>query len=201
MMRKGYGRLPAALVVAGSLHAAVLLSINGPTVVKNGEPSLLQVDLVSQQEPAPAADIRETEAPAEKRAVKKQPRMEVPQPEVAYHVAEPSSQPVRTEQTSHQAEAERSGHAATAEPQLAPPHARAFILARVSYPRLARKRGWEGQVNVRFEVSNRTIHGVTRLSSSGFSVLDEAAESGLRRVSAISLVDGRYWMPVEFKLK
>jgi protein TonB len=76
------------------------------------------------------------------------------------------------------------------------------------YPLTARRRGWEGEVRVRFLVErDGTVSDVEILSSSGFSVLDEAAAATLQRIrrlpplpSTLRLSRLRLELPMVYRL-
>lgn len=78
------------------------------------------------------------------------------------------------------------------------------ILANLRYPMLARRRGWSGQVEVGFTITpDGNVGALKILTSSGFPVLDEQAETAVRRSApfnppppaAVTLV-----MPITFRL-
>lgn len=189
-----------ALVAAGCVHALILLSISDSRILVNGGLSQLQVELVAtdnrQQQGAQTDDsahattqdvAAETESEMTPTIEEGSQQSEQPLAEVAYHVADPVG--------------EREALSEAANPMLAPSSVQAAILAQVSYPHLARRRGWEGQVQLRFEVSNRAVREIALLQPCEHAVLNEAAQEGLRRMHSVSLADGRYWLPVVFKLR
>jgi len=61
--------------------------------------------------------------------------------------------------------------------------------------------GWEGRVEVGFDVHARRLSEVRLVASSGHHVLDAAALDGVRQVELIDLDDGRYRLPVRFVLR
>jgi len=75
------------------------------------------------------------------------------------------------------------------------------ILTRVSYPRRARRLGWEGKAEFRIHVISRGIQQVTMLLSSGHALLDRAAKKGINSIGALPLNDGLYRFPVVFRLQ
>jgi len=75
------------------------------------------------------------------------------------------------------------------------------ILAEVYYPMRARRHGWQGRVEFEFKVDEQAIHTITLLSSSGYPILDRAAQHGLALVHQIPLSNGLYRMPVVFHLQ
>lgn len=79
--------------------------------------------------------------------------------------------------------------------------ARAQVLSRVRenfaqhfyYPMLARRHGWQGQVLLGFSVAaNGSIHDVHVQRGSGYSLLDESAQSALNRIKQLHQV--QHWL-------
>ncbi len=76
------------------------------------------------------------------------------------------------------------------------------------YPLGARRNSWEGTVKLRFVVSRRgTIEDINVIGSSGFSILDEAAERTVRRIGKFPSIPKELTMnrlsldvPLVFKL-
>lgn len=211
MIQQGYGRLLAALVVAGGVHALLLLNIHVPVEIGSVSSSV-QIDLVAAEKQLPTEAVEERgEAVAAKESSPAGSESPMPvsseadvaatdagdsavaeqSPQVAYHPA-----PV-DENSAAGVKAESSA----TEVVLVPVAVQAVILAQVSYPRLARRRGWEGQVHLSFDVSGRVVSGITLLKASEYQVLNEAAQEGLLRMRTVALADGRYWLPVEFRLR
>lgn len=209
MMQSEYGRLLAALVAAGSAHA-VLLFVSGAVslAVQNSASPSLQVELVVAEQPVSArfetdqaveAKPKEERPPTTEAKLPPHPDSSpaaqqiaaTPKPQVAYHAdADAGEETVAATES-----------AAAAEPLPVPADIQAGILAQVHYPNLARRRGWEGQVDLRFDVSNRTVTDITILKVSAHPVLNEAAREGVLRMRAVALADGRYRMPVVFRLR
>jgi len=75
------------------------------------------------------------------------------------------------------------------------------ILTRVTYPRRARRLGWEGKAEFRIYVIGRGIQQVTMLLSSGHALLDRAAKKGINSIDVLPLHDGLYRFPVVFRLQ
>jgi protein TonB len=60
----------------------------------------------------------------------------------------------------------------------------------LSYPLLARRRGWQGEVMVAFDINViGQLHNVRLTHSSGFSVLDHSAVTAINKLQQISLPD------------
>lgn len=207
MMQSEYGRLLAALVAASSAHA-VLLFVSGAVslAVQNSASPSLQVELVVAEQPVSARF--ETD-----QAVEAKPKGERPPTTEAKLPPHPDSSPAAQQiaatpkpQVAYHADAKEETVAATesaaaAEPLPVPADIQAGILAQVHYPNLARRRGWEGQVDLRFDVSNRVVTDITVLKVGAHPVLNEAAREGVLRMRAVALADGRYRMPVVFRLR
>jgi|UPI0003775DBA TonB family protein len=75
------------------------------------------------------------------------------------------------------------------------------ILTRVSYPMRARRRGWEGRAEFRINVRAKGIQHVTMLLSTGYDLLDHAAQKGIVSIGSLPLSDGFYRFPVVFRLQ
>jgi len=75
------------------------------------------------------------------------------------------------------------------------------ILAEVHYPRQARRHGWQGRAEFEFDVHQQSIQTITLLASTGYPILDRAAQRGLSAVQHVSLSNGLYRMPVVFRLQ
>jgi len=82
-----------------------------------------------------------------------------------------------------------------------PAAVQAQMLAKVSYPKRARRHGWEGRAEFEVRVYQQSIDQVTLLASTGFPLLDQAAQRGLVSVRDIPLSNGLYRMPVVFDLQ
>lgn len=94
---------------------------------------------------------------------------------------------------------EKSSHKRGA--SVVPQHVQRQILAEVHYPRQARRRGWQGSAEIQFDVHQQSIQAVRLLASTGYPILDRAAQRGLSAVQHISLSNGLYRMPIVFRLQ
>ena len=62
-----------------------------------------------------------------------------------------------------------------------------------SYPRLARLRGWQGKVLLKFELKKSgSIENIFIAKSSGYAILDRAASKSLAKIKRISETDSRF---------
>ncbi len=82
-----------------------------------------------------------------------------------------------------------------------PASARRMLLAHITYPPMARRLGWQGAGLFRLDVQRRRIVRVSALASTGYRLLDRAVLNGLRDVPELDIADGRYRLPVEFRLQ
>jgi len=90
---------------------------------------------------------------------------------------------------------------ASAQTTIIPQHIQSDIIASVHYPRQARRRGWQGEAQFLLNINAQTIQAVTMLASTGYPILDRAAQRGLSAVHHIPLSNGLYQMPVSFRLQ
>ncbi len=71
-----------------------------------------------------------------------------------------------------------------------------------NYPRLARERGIEGVVLVKFRVlPSGDVEEVSVVRSSGASILDEASVRTVRRAAPMPYVNGWVEVPMVYELK
>ena len=82
-----------------------------------------------------------------------------------------------------------------------PASARRMLLAHITYPPMARRLGWQGAGLFRLDVQRRRIVRVSALATTGYRLLDRAVLNGLRDVPELDIADGRYRLPVEFRLQ
>jgi protein TonB len=72
----------------------------------------------------------------------------------------------------------------------------------LAYPPIARARGLRGETLVSFEIgADLRAAGVRTQRSSGFAVLDAAAEQAAREAAPLPFVYGRIEVPVRFELE
>ncbi|OIQ00843.1 MAG: hypothetical protein AUK35_01300 [Zetaproteobacteria bacterium CG2_30_46_52] len=74
------------------------------------------------------------------------------------------------------------------------------LLQHLRYPYLAQRKGWEGEVELRFAVRSQAVEALRVFSSSGYPALDDAAFQAVASAS-IPMTDGLYRLPVVFKLR
>jgi|MudIll2142460700_1097286.scaffolds.fasta_scaffold02323_3 TonB family protein len=81
-------------------------------------------------------------------------------------------------------------------------HLRAAIEKAKTYPRMARERGIEGTVVIRFKVlPSGEIATVSVVQSSGAAVLDEASIRAIYRAAPVPYVNGWVEVPISYVLK
>jgi protein TonB len=81
---------------------------------------------------------------------------------------------------------------------------RDIIMKNLSYPHMARKRGWEGRVTVSFIVyESGHVENIKILESSGFGILDKNAVETIKRVSSFPKppVRAELIMPIVYRLE
>lgn len=186
MQRLGYVRFGVALVAALALHALVLVLLEiGRRDTSLSSP--LQITILPQQGSQQGA--RQSDQHFEKKVISQK-------------AVEPSEQFTEKQTEKSEAAKPEPKEVADAAPelQLVPEQLQAAIIAKVSYPRQARRRGWQGLAELSFEVTNQAVHEIRILSSSGFSVLDQAAFTALASIRTMPLHDGPYKLPVMFQL-
>ncbi len=82
-----------------------------------------------------------------------------------------------------------------------PEHVQRMILAAVRYPLQARRHGWQGRAEFRLTVREQKLGAIEQLASTGYPLLDRAARQGIASVGNLPLSDGRYRLPVVFRLQ
>lgn len=71
-----------------------------------------------------------------------------------------------------------------------------------SYPRLARRMGWEGEVGLELHIEeDGSLNQIRVVHSSGYTVLDRNAESTLHRIGHITVAANRYIDPVDTEIE
>jgi len=76
-----------------------------------------------------------------------------------------------------------------------------MLLASIHYPAQARRHGWQGAGEFQIDINSQSIRKITMLVSTGHAILDRAAKRGLTSVVRVPVADGRYHLPVEFRLQ
>jgi len=76
-----------------------------------------------------------------------------------------------------------------------------MILSHISYPRKARRKGWQGNAMFNLAVHEQKLARLDISISSGHNLLDRAAMRGIQAIDHLPLANGTYRLPVEFKLQ
>jgi len=87
------------------------------------------------------------------------------------------------------------------QPQRLPQSIQQQIMAEVHYPLQARRRGWQGKAEFQLDVQQQGIQHVIMLASSGYPILDRAAQRGIAAVTRLPLSNGMYRLPIVFRLQ
>lgn len=197
MIRQGHVRLLVALVAALSLHALLLVRADDSalTIAARSEGDLLQVALLPQAEKRHQPVSQES-----KPVTKTEARQPAPEPVLKQERA-PLSESVSQEAEAKADESSVLPQSEEAVMAQVPAAVQSIILAKVNYPWRARRRGFEGIAEFRFDVNRQAIQQVSMLVSSGYPVLDRAARRGILSAGSLPLDDGSYRLPVTFQLK
>ncbi len=209
--RKAGRRLGVLLALSAGAHLLILTLSHSPTLIPFDNPdTVLNINLIetTAETTTPTSEEKQANAQAEP------PRPRAPErkteKKTVANAATPTPPPAPT----------KSLPATSAAPQ--PPaqkpanQVKALLLARLrssmnetfKYPLLARKRGWEGEVQLDIEVAaNGTIANITIRQSSGHKLLDKSALDTLARIGqiadAIDWLSGRslnVTLPVIYRL-
>ena len=183
------------------------------------EPSVAAVPAPSETAPTPPTQQPEPSALPQKLApttakVKHaiRPAIPAPQPTLEQTQAQVTNTPASTQATSAAVAAAADTSVAKA-PAIPADEAyrqanftaiRNSILANLSYPNLARRRGWSGQIEVAITITpDGRISNLKIQNSSGFPLLDEQALTAIERSAPFSPPPGRtatLVMPINFRL-
>ncbi len=199
----------------GPLHVE-LLKPSTPALTKPARPShaLAHTEVKQQQKkviPTKKLQRRQTLPVADSVRVKKKPDPEsvIRSPGVKaasatrQHVHKPLDSG-RSTISNRQVHLSPQDHNESAVPHMPPSMsaaAQAMLLANIRYPRLARRRRWQGKGEFQLAIVSQSIRNITMLVSTGHAVLDRAVQRGLSGVDHIPVADGQYRLPVEFRLQ
>lgn len=211
MIKSGYVRLVAASVAAIGLHGLLLVWIGDSsfTVATAMKSDSLQVALLPAQQKQSAEDRIPSIEPSSKPVIEKKQRkkslqpeaLSLPEPSLEYEASLEPEQAESAQIESREDALPSKQPLLSKEAALVPAEVQATILANVSYPRQARRRGWEGEAAFRFNINSQSIQSVTMLTSTGYPILDRAAHRGLLSIHSLPLTDGSYRLPVIFRLQ
>lgn len=228
-MTAGIGRF---VILSALAHASLLLGWQPPDVLDpryaGGQP--LQLALrppvpatpparPSAADPIPAEPSKRTRGEAARlERPRAAPRTDAPSPppaKTATDTPAPAAGPSVEQQESADRDSEQVA-VARAEPAEAPllsehevtDRVRAAFATHFRYPRLARRKGWEGRLRVGLHVgADGRLSRIQLLESSGYRVLDQAALRSLERLPAIADAGERIHrrgmdivLPIEYRL-
>ncbi len=197
MSHSGYVRFGVASAAALSLHALLFLTFHIPQTENSVEISPpLQLSILQQHHKTQKAQT----VSHEKLQTGSQPKAittpTVDESTVAAQEEPRQSEAAKAEQVIHEQEDE-----SMSEPLQLPDVVQSAILAKVIYPRQARRFGWQGEAELRFLISSQVVQEIRLFVSTGFPLLDQAAFKGLASISTMPLADGSYRLPVLFRLE
>jgi len=183
MLKRSYARLMVALFAAITLHALLLIKADDSTltIATDSSSSLLQVALMPKQ-------------------LDRSSKLAVFPEQGKKAALEPVNQATDLPENQESIPSVKQ-LPDSVETKLVPEDIQATILAHVSYPRQARRLGWEGEAEFRLDVHNRSVQQVTMLGSTGHSILDRAAHLGILSAGPLALNNGSYRLPVVFRLQ
>jgi len=203
MFQQRYVPFGVALCAALGVHAFVLFYVVQPRVIVM-EDQPIQIDLVPQV--APPEALKQS---AQKEEVKQTQQVQSAVIAKPHHVDEMDdvnkvmvqenvAQPMQTlpkeESESVQKPEQEQVHIVSKPIQQR-------ILAAITYPKQAMRRGWEGTAKFSLDVQQQAIRNVTLLVSTGYKTLDYAAKKGIDSIAILPLSDGKYTLPITFQLQ
>ena len=176
------------------------------------EGATLQIELVKKAIDKPADAIVAASHPAQERKqnISKKPAPEDKLPsekrvEMAA-IAEPLPDTSHQQgNKSHQTEVEKLTYTEAtnmvSSAGAMPADVQQMILTRISYPRQARRKGWQGKATFHLDVREQKLAHLDLFHSSGHNLLDRAAMRGIHAIDHLPLANGLYRLPVEFRLQ
>ena len=185
-------------------------------------PGIIQVALVSPDSPAGAgskaaparvrAALPQAEPPGEEQSVEKAKETPAEERAVRENIPIPEANPMQQNEYGDGTDAgtagskQGAGQDAAAGFGLVSPEEWAALAAAIertkSYPRIARERGIEGVVRLRFRLApSGSIEKIEIVQSSGYEVLDSASVGAVYRAAPLPFVSGWVEMPMRFELK
>jgi len=214
------------ILASAALHAAVLglVDFNSPTEI-NAAGSLMRISILApspsaaeavkksnnvKQTPNVTNKITKTAGIQKKKVIKNTPKeAEPPKSLDAQQHSNPPQQTSRTITAKLESDSTPIIHTLS-ESTASLLHSdleRAFAL-HFYYPRIAIKRGWQGEVKISLRIeADGHLTRVRVLNSSGYTLLDKAAIASIDKVeilpAAIALLDGQSLdlvLPVEYRL-
>ncbi len=198
--------MAAAFAAAVGLHVLIFqawLPFNA-LQLQTDEGSTMQVELVKTTTTQRIETMTPTTPLAEKHTKPPVPvktaQLAAAPPDIQEKAEEQPQQPApsaqQATQVTYETEAEQN-----ATPGAMPADVQHMILTRISYPRQARRKGWEGRALFHLAVREQRLTRLDLSLSSGYTLLDHAAMRGIRAVGILPLANGLYSLPVEFRLQ
>jgi len=203
--------MAAAFAVAAGLHLLIfqLWPQANALQLQTDQGSNLHVELVKNvvEQPSRAIETRKPSIP-EKRieqlvsehATQPDEPQQFTQKQMVASPEEPASPPVEDTKVAYEAAPDPVPDGASS-PGAMPADVQRMILTRISYPRQARLKGWQGRATFHLDVREQKLTRLDLTLSSGFALLDRAAMRGIRKVGRLPLANGLYSLPVEFRLQ
>ena len=181
-----------------SIQAPSLIPVAAPQVTKKAKPSAKKSTVATKTKPTKLEPSKDT---SNQKMVKSQPNQ--PQAEIK----DSNDTNVITTATIDTITPLQASLPAQTSSLLRADLERAFAL-HFYYPRLAIKRGWQGDVQISLRIkSNGQLSEIRILRGSGYSLLDKSAMKSINKVeilpAAIALLDGNSLdliLPVEYRL-
>jgi len=200
--------------VAAGLHVLVLQlwPHNNTLQLHTDEGSALQVSLIknnmiktelTKREKARTKPVAMVSTPA-KRTVQQPPKVKVVTTASTQQAQKPDHE-VATQQRETSHVAAKVAHEAAPESASSaaaiPADVEQMILTQISYPRQARRKGWQGKATFHLDVREQKLAQLDLFHSSGHHLLDRAAMRSIRAMDRLPLANGLYRLPVEFRLQ
>jgi len=181
-----------------SIQAPSLIPVAAPQVTKKAKPSAKKPTVATKTKPTKLEPSKDT---SNQKMVKSQPNQ--PQAEIK----DSNDTNIITTATIDTITPLQASLPAQTSSLLRADLERAFAL-HFYYPRLAIKRGWQGDVQISLRIkSNGQLSEIRILRGSGYSLLDKSAMKSINKVeilpAAIALLDGNSLeliLPVEYRL-
>jgi TonB family protein len=186
MLNAGHVRLGAALVAALGMHALLFVYSDTPVIVSDGKRIGGSLEVILE------STVQSANTKSNDQLFSKNERE---------HIPSKAESQKEVNQAPEAATPEETSYSASSSSVSLPTEIQNMILAQVAYPSQARRRGWEGEAEFAFSVNNKSVHRVTMLASTGYPILDRAAQHGLLSVRSLPLMDGSYRLPVVFRLQ
>lgn len=193
MTREEHTRTAVAMVAAVALHALLFSYFEQPLRSLSADNYLgdMHISLIKESRKKAAAPARPTRYIAPQSGVKEEVKQELPLP----HIAKNEQALPADKHIAYTAPKEPKNRVVSV-----PSEVQALILTNIIYPRSARRAGWQGEAELLFKISGQMVQEVVLQTSSGYPLLDRAAQKGLHSTRNLPLADGSYRLPVVFKL-